>query len=123
MEFYAPWCEACTAFSPFLEQAVVELRESHASLQHIRVDGDSLDSLRARFKVLEAPGLLLIPALPRGARHESADAAVTRYDGALETAAVVTWAAQELGRVDASFAADEPPSPAPSRSPSSRERT
>ena len=110
VEFYAPWCEACKAFSPLLETAVAELQRSHATLQHMRVDGDSQDNLRARFKVLEAPGLLL---LPNGGKQLAADADVVRYDGALETAAVVAWATKELGR----FAYPSPPRSTPQPSP------
>ena len=112
VEFYAPWCQSCSKFSAVLETAIAELRTlaPGEELQAFRVDGDSQDGLRSRFKVMEAPGLLFIPAGQR------ADADAARYDGPLEQAAVVEWTRSELRRVS-----KLPPAAAPSPLPNEQQ--
>ena len=84
-EFYAPWCKSCTKFSPTLRAALSELKKERGDIGIVRVDGDANPELRKRFKVIEAPGLLLFPA----SQPPDASTAV-RYDGALEKAALLT---------------------------------
>ena len=94
VEFTAPWCEACGKFSPLLANAVADIRDRHApNLQALHVDGDSQVALRSRFKVLEAPGILLLAA------GRSDPEGAVRYDGALNQPAVVEWAAKELDKI------------------------
>ena len=97
VEFIAPWCEACKTFAPQLVAAAAELRRERNDLQVIRVDGDAHVGLRTRYRVLEAPGVLLVPAA------SSADdaASAVRYDGPLEQHAVLNWARKELARFPA----------------------
>ena len=96
VEFYAPWCEACHAFSPVMRSVVAELGNVNAG----RVDGDAQAALRSRFKIREAPSIMLFaPGAP--------DEAVATYDGALERAPFLEWARAELARLPSSKAADE----------------
>ena len=55
VEFYAPWCEACHAFSPVMRSVVAEL----GNVTGGRVAGDAQAALRSRFKIREAPSICL----------------------------------------------------------------
>ena len=92
VEFFAPWCDDCATFSPIVHGAVAELAKQWPDLNitSVRVDGDAEPALRSRFGVLEAPGLLLIPA------GESEAAKAIRYGGALDRGALQTWGRKEL---------------------------
>ena len=72
VEFHAPWCTACAAFSPALASAIKELVRERPDLQFMRVDGDAQPGLRERFQIEEAPSLLLFPAGARGSRATAA---------------------------------------------------
>ena len=94
VEFFAPWCSACTSFAPALHAAAEQLEhERRGDVQLVRVDGDAESELRVRFQIQEAPSILLFPA------SVPADlASAVRYDGALEQAPLLAWAREELGR-------------------------
>ncbi len=95
VEFYAPWCEACSAFEPALKAAAATLKRERGDVRALlRVDGDAQAALRTRFKVVEAPGLLLFPA----EQPASTETAI-RYDGALEQPAVLEWARKQLNKL------------------------
>ena len=94
VEFYAPWCKACSAFAPVLKAVATTLRRERGDVHAVRVDGDAQASLRARFKVVEAPGLLLFPA---GQPASAANA--IRYDGDLEEPAVLEWGRKALKKL------------------------
>ena len=60
--FDASWCKACTAFAPILKEAIAELRRERTDVRAVRVDGEKEAALRTRFNILEAPGVLFMPA-------------------------------------------------------------
>ena len=97
VEFIAPWCEACKTFAPTLMAAAADIRRDRNDLQLLRVDGDTHVGLRTRYRVLEAPGVLLVPAASSANDASSA----VRYDGPLEQTAVLKWARRELARFPA----------------------
>jgi len=91
VEFHAPWCTACAAFSPVLASAIKELVRERPDLQFMRVDGDAQPGLRERFQIEEAPSLLLFPAGARGSR-----ATATHFTGELNQVELTEWARASL---------------------------
>ena len=91
VEFHAPWCTACAAFSPVLDSAIKELVRERPDLQFMRVDGDAQPELRERFQIEEAPSLLLFPAGAPGSR-----AAAAHFTGELNQAELTEWARASL---------------------------
>ena len=91
VEFHAPWCTACAAFSPVLTSAIKELVRERPDLQFVRVDGDAQPGLRERFQIEEAPSLLLFPAGARGSRATAA-----HFTGELNQVELTEWARASL---------------------------
>ena len=91
VEFHAPWCTACAAFSPALASAIKELVRERPDLQFMRVDGDAQPGLRERFQIEEAPSLLLFPAGARGSRATAA-----HFTGELNQVELTEWARASL---------------------------
>ena len=87
VEFHAPWCTACADFAPALHPAVQELIRERPDLQFMRVDGDSHPELRTRFRIEDAPSILLFQA---GAPADRATAAY--FMGQLNQLELTEWA-------------------------------
>lgn len=109
VEFFAPWCKACASFAPVLHEVAAQLEDEQAGgLRLVRVDGDSQPALRLRFRIEEAPTLLLFAALQPADRANA-----LRYDGPLEKAPLLAWARVELARLQP----PAPPQPRAQRAP------
>ena len=62
VEFHAPWCTACASFATVLHAVAAELTGDRPDVQFARVDGDAHPDLRTRFRIDEAPSILIFPA-------------------------------------------------------------
>lgn len=113
VDFYAPWCDACAAFAAtHLKAVITTLKSERADVRLGRVNGDTEGVLRTRFKIVEAPSLVLMRA------GQPADPTTAlRYDGALETSPILEWARRALG--PSSSAPPRKTAPLPSVPPSS----
>lgn len=103
VEFYAPWCDACSAFAPVLREAAAELARERGDVVLVRVDGDAQPQLRSRLQVAEAPSVLLFA---RGSQRDAEQPEAERFTGALNRAALLGWARGALPPVS------EPPAAA-----------
>eukprot|EP00966_Prymnesium_polylepis_P242134 5599548-Prymnesium_polylepis.1 len=114
VEWFAPWCTACTNFAPALHKAAAELTRARDDVHFVRVDGDAQPDLRVRFQIDEAPSVLLFAA---GTPAEPS--AAVRYAGPLDGAALLAWARHELDRLPPAPPASPalPPASPPPASP------
>ena len=80
VDFWAPWCGPCRAMAPHFERAARELKDK---VRLVKVNTEEAQALAARYGIRAIPTLVLF----RGGVEEK------RMSGALDSAALVRWAA------------------------------